>query len=115
MANKPRDPGKPIFIGKRPKPRPGRTKPRPTTKPKPGKPGGGMVTTKPVKPGNKLNPLPTVPGMKPGPFIGGGQLEALKGQISAKPIKTAKPRPGKPGKPRPTTKPIKPGTVKKVK
>ena len=95
----PGKPGKPIYIGK-PKPRP------------------------PVRPGKPIN--------KPGKP---GQLEKIKGEIEAirkpkpgngmvttMPIKPNKPRPGKPQgrplmtnkpKPRPTTKPIKPGMVKR--
>ena len=92
MANNPGSPGKPIYIGKRPKPRPDRPKPRP---------------------GDKLNPLPTVPGKKPKPMPakpGGGLMKPLpvkpgagNGKKMPLPIKPGKPKPGR------DTKDIKPG------
>jgi hypothetical protein len=79
MANNPRNPGKPIYIGK-PKPRP--------------KPGEKVMKPLPVKPGagnGKKMPLPIKPGrdtkdIKPGDR--GQKIPAKPGQDRQKKLKT---------------------------
>jgi hypothetical protein len=90
MANKPKNPGKPIFIGKRPKPRPGERTNKPVPpggkKPLPIKPG------KPIRPGGPgMKPLPVKPGI--GKPISPEQKKYLAEQAAK--IKKGKPSSGK--------------------
>jgi len=99
MANNPRNPGKPIYIGKpKPRPKPGEkimkplpVKPGTGNKPKP-MPAKPARPGKPGKPGNGIKyPLPIKPGrdtkdIKPGDR--GQKIPAKPGQDRQKKLKT---------------------------